>query len=256
MTGMTTKYLIIGNWKMNPSSPEEAAIIVKKTRTAAATLIHTSVVVCPPFVFIPLAVPRQAAANFFVGAQSVSAEEGGPHTGLVSATMLQSVGVEYVIVGHSEERAQGLSNAEVARRAAAVIHSGMKAVVCVGEKVRDADGAYLEMLKIQIRESCAGLKAEDVANMIVAYEPIWAVGAPEPMGAEQIYETSLFVKKVLTDIFGQEAVRKVRVLYGGAVNSRNAAEIMNTGKVDGLLVGRESVNATGFVELVKAVDLV
>jgi len=239
---------------MNPSSPEEAAIITKKVRAAASTSKHVDTVVCPPFVFIPLCLPRQPVANYSVGAQSVSADEGGAHTGLVSAEMLEKLGVEYVIVGHSEERSAGLTDLEVSRRAVATIKAGMTAIVCVGEKVRDPEGAYLATLKQQIHESCAGIVAGQVSHLVIAYEPIWAVGAPEPMVPDQIYEMCLFVRKILSDLFGQSLAAKVRVLYGGAVNSRNAAEILNIGKVDGLLVGRESVNATGFAEMIKVAD--
>jgi triosephosphate isomerase len=130
----------------------------------------------------------------------------------------------------------------------------MTAIVCVGEKARDEGGAHFEYVKNQIKDSLAGISEDRVKRIVLAYEPVWAVGAKESMPPEQIYEMSLFVKKSFADIFGSEAGLKVKVLYGGAVNFRNAGEIIKTGRVDGLLVGRESVNLPGFVELLKAVD--
>ena len=249
-----SKKLIIGNWKMNPSTLDEAKRIARKIRSAAGRLGHAETVICPPFPFMSIGVSKKKFPNFRLGAQSASYEEGGPHTGEVGAAMLRSLGTDYVIVGHSEERAAGDTDDVISRRAQAVLSFGMMAVVCVGEKTRDENGAYLDGLKNQIKKSLAGIMPAQAKNIVIAYEPVWAIGAKEAMLPAQIYETSLFVKKVFSDIFGASSAMKVKVLYGGSVNFRNAPDIMKIGKVDGLLVGRESVNNAGFVELLKAVD--
>jgi len=251
---MAHTHFVIGNWKMNPASLEDAKRIAKKTRSVAASLRHTEVVACPPFVFISAAASRKPAEHFSLGAQSVSIAEGGAHTGQVAAAMLKSLGVEYVITGHSEERAGGDSDDAVSKRIVRVLESGMTAVVCVGEKSRDESGAHFDFIRDQIKNTFADVPLNKARSIILAYEPIWAIGAKEAMAPEQIYEMSIFVKKVFADVFGQESAMKLKVLYGGSVNFRNAAEIIGTGKVDGLLVGRESVNMPGFVELLKAVD--
>jgi triosephosphate isomerase len=168
--------------------------------------------------------------------------------------MLSSMGVEYVIAGHSEERARGDSDEIVSKRIARILETRMTAVVCVGEKARDESGAHFDFIRDEIKATFSGIPANKAKSIIIAYEPIWAIGAQEAMAPEQIYEMSLFVKKVFADVFGQEAAMKVKVLYGGSVNFRNAADIIGIGKVDGLLVGRESVNMPGFTELLKAVD--
>jgi triosephosphate isomerase (TIM) len=250
------KKLIIGNWKMNPVKLEDAKKVIKKTRRVAGTLKHTDVVVCPPFIYIHSAISKRDSSSLKIGAQTVSYEDGGPHTGEVGATMLHDIGVSYVIAGHSEERALGDTDEIVARRVKAIVESGMNAVLCVGEKERDEGGVYLEFLKEQIKNSLVGISQNRAKNIIIAYEPVWAIGAKEAMIPEQVYEMALFVKKVFSDVFSQDQAMKVMVLYGGSVNFRNAADIIKIGQVDGLLVGRESVNMPGFVELLKAVDSV
>ena len=241
---------------MNPAALTDAKRIARRTRTVADRLSHTDVVVCPPFAFILAAISRSAAKNFSIGAQSVSFESEGAHTGEVSAVMLRDLGVSRVIVGHSEQRAQGDTDATVARRAIAVLDAGLSPIVCVGEKVRDDSGGYLDILKDQIKGSLVGVPAGRAKDIVIAYEPIWAIGGKEAMAPADIHETVIFVRKVFSDLFGPELAMKMKVLYGGAVNFRNAADIISIGNVDGLLVGRESVNMPGFSELLKAVDAI
>ncbi|MEK7501824.1 MAG: triose-phosphate isomerase [Patescibacteria group bacterium] len=254
---MNSKRLIIGNWKMNPITLVEARKIARRIKRVAPDLTKAEAVICPPSPFIAGCSPKKAIKNFHIGAQMVSYEESsGPFTGEVSAPMLRGLGCEYVIVGHSEQRKQGDTDAIVSKRMKAVLDAGMVAVVCVGEAARDEGGIYLEDLKNQVKNSFMDIPKKYVGDIVIAYEPIWAIGAKEAMPPEQVYEMSLFVKKVFSDVFGVDNGLKVKVLYGGSVNFRNAVLIITVGKVDGLLVGRESVNVSGFVELLKAVDAV
>lgn len=249
-----TKKLVVGNWKMNPPTLKEAKKVIRMTRNAASELINTEVVACPPFVFVSACISNKNPESFSIGAQSVSVDEGGSHTGQVSAGMLKDLGVKYVIVGHSEERAAGDTDQLVSRRIQAVLANHMKVIVCVGEIARDEGGVYLETLKNQIKDSLANIPENQAKNIILAYEPVWAIGSSEAMMPSQVFEMSLFVRKAFSDVFGHDPAMKVPVLYGGAVNYRNAADIVSIGKVDGLLVGRESFNVTGFPDLLKAVD--
>ncbi len=251
---MPSRYLVVGNWKMHPATLDEAKVIARKTRLIAAKLSRTDVVACPPFPFVHVCASRTSSEHFYMGAQSVSREEAGAHTGDVGAGMLQSLGVKYVIAGHSEERAAGDTDEMVSKRIAQILASGLTAILCVGEKVRDESGTHFAFIKEQIKNSLANIAEDKRSRIIIAYEPVWAIGGQEAMQPEQIYEMSLFVKQAFADVFGPDAGLKVKVLYGGAVNSRNAADIISRGKVDGLLVGRESVNMPGFSELLKAVD--
>lgn len=253
---MLNKILVVGNWKMNPETVDEAKIIAQKTRKVAVELSNTEVVICPPFIFISDCSPRTPALNAYMGAQTVSLfKEEEAHTGEISVYMLRDLGVEYVIVGHSEERAQGESDEDVSKKVNAVVEVGLNAIVCVGESVRDENGQYLETIKQQINSSLSKISLKNYKNVVIAYEPIWAIGATEAMKPEQICEMAIFVRKTFADVFGQNAAMKVKVLYGGSVNAENAADIIKIGNVDGLLVGRQSVNVSGFSELLKSVDM-
>jgi triosephosphate isomerase len=265
----TGQKIIIGNWKMNPLTVAEAKRIIVSVKKTAKKLDRTTVVACPPFPFIAYALPRDSGKSagkreMRVGAQNVFYEEQGAFTGEVGARELSDMGLEYVIVGHSERRRTGEagfameSNEIIAKKAIAVAQTGMTAVLCVGETVRDEQGEYLDFLEKQIRASLAGFSKKFVieGRLIIAYEPVWAIGAKEAMTPTLIHEMTIFVKKVLADLYGQDEAFNVPVLYGGSVNFRNAADIIREGEVNGLLVGRESVNAPGFTELLQAVDAV
>lgn len=248
------KKLIVGNWKMNPSTLIEAKDIAKKIKEASLDLKSTDVVIAPPFVYIASCVIN-SQQNFFMGAQSVSRDLEGAHTGEISSKMLKDLGVEYVIVGHSEERQRGETNEIISKKIIAILDEGLKPVVCVGEKERDLEkGSHYDFLKEQINETFVNVPKKYAKDIILAYEPVWAIGANESMATDLIYEMVLFVRKVFSDIFDPKVALKVPVLYGGSVNFKNAGDIIVTGKVDGLLVGRESVNVTGFIELLKVVD--
>ncbi len=249
------KKLIIGNWKMNPPSIEEAVDISNKIRIMATDLKQTDVVIAPPYVFITSTKPKDEQKNLFMGAQSASADAEGAHTGEVSARMLGDIGVKYVIIGHSEQRERGETNEIVSKKIGAVLDAGLVPVVCVGEKSRDQEsGSHYDFLRDQIKQTFANVTKKASKDVVIAYEPIWAIGATEPMAPDQILETTIFIRKVFSDLFDPKVAKKVPVLYGGSVNFKNAESIMSVGKVDGLLVGRESVNVTGFLELLRVVD--
>lgn len=251
---MPNTKLIVGNWKMNPATLKEAKAIATKTRAVASVLKNVDVVACPPLPYVAACGSKKKPDALHLGAQTVSEYEGGAHTGDVSVGMLRDLGVEYVIAGHSEEREAGMTDDKVNRQISAILAADLTAIVCVGEKIHDENGAHLDFLTKQMNQTFAGIPASKAKKIVVAYEPIWAIGAKQAMSPEEIYEMSLFIKKVFADLFGRDIGVKVKVLYGGSVNSLNAAEIIKIGKVDGLLVGRESISAKGFPELLKAVD--
>lgn len=244
---------VMGNWKMNPQLPAEAKRIVDEVKKAAKKLTRTDIVLLPPFVFLNQCLGK--GENIYsVGGQNVYYEESGSYTGEISADMIKNLGCDYVLLGHSERRSMGETDEVIAKKLASALRSGLTSIVCVGEKERDSQGAYLEPLREQIQRSLDGIARKDLKKLVIAYEPVWAIGAKEAMTPALIYEMTIFIKKVLSDLFDQEDAVKVPILYGGSVNFRNAGEIMSQGQVDGLLVGRESINPPGFVELLKVVD--
>lgn len=248
------KKLIIGNWKMNPTTLDEAKRIFKSTKRISEKLTSTNIVVCPPFVYIPVLLRARGFSAVSVGSQDAYFEEQGSFTGEISPIMLRDLGVTHVIIGHSERRTRGDTDEIVARKTLMVLESGLHAVLCVGEKERNEQGTHLDTLKLQIKNSLNKVPRKLISKLIVAYEPIWAIGAKEAMDPGLVHEMSLFVKKILSDIYGHDEAVSTPVLYGGSVNFRNAGDIITRGEVDGLLVGRESVNSDGFTELLKTVD--
>ncbi len=250
--------IIVGNWKMNPTSLEEAQNIFKKIKAASTKLKSTHVVMCPPYAYIgkfaPLKSTSKSKITVGLGAQDVFHELQGAFTGEVSAQMLKSLGLTHVIVGHSERRAQGETDELISKKALAALEAGIHPIICVGEAIRDTQSIYLETLKNQIKNSLSKIPKKLLGQILVAYEPVWAIGAKEAMDPATIEEMAIFVKKVISDISDHDSAISTPVLYGGSINFRNAPDVMLRGKVDGLLVGRESVNPPGFIELLKAVD--
>lgn len=246
--------MIVGNWKMNPTTKEEARrifVAIKKTASKASNILT---VICPPLPYISIIGRQVLTYPLALGAQNVHHEYSGGFTGEVGASMLGSVGVSYVIIGHSERRQSGESDEVVAQKCVTSLKAGLNVILCIGEKEHDTQGNYLDFLKNQIKTSLYKVERRFIKNVIIAYEPIWAIGGKISMASADIYEMTIFIKKVLSDIYGQEDAMKTKILYGGSVNFRDAKEIIVTGKVDGLLVGRESVNPEGFVEIIKTVD--
>lgn len=239
---------------MNPSTLDEAKRIYKSTKKISDKLNSVIVVACPPFVYLSSLLNTRSESSFVVGAQDTYFELQGAFTGEVSPTMLKDLGVSYSIVGHSEKRAKGDTDENISKKVQALLEVGINPILCVGEKVRDESGAHLDFLKDQIKNSLNKVNKKYISKLVVAYEPIWAIGAKEAMAPALVYEMTLFIKKVLSDMYGQAEAVSTPILYGGSVNFRNAGEIFTIGKVDGLLVGRESINPPGFTELLKTID--
>lgn len=244
--------LVVGNWKMNPTRVEDAKAIVSKTKTTAKNLKRTQVVVCPPFIYIPL-FAKGKSSKFFLGAQNAHSETEGSYTGEVSYSNLYQFGVRFVVIGHSERRKMGETDDMVNRKVKSVVNSGMSAIVCVGERERDHNGDYLDFIKNQIIDALRDVPKKLTNQIVIAYEPIWAIGASSSMDARELHQMSIYIKKVLNEMFGAYS-DEVRVLYGGSVDKNNAEELVREGNVAGLLVGRESLKPQGFSEIVKIID--
>lgn len=246
------KKLIVGNWKMNPVDQEEAKNIIKIVKRTGSKLKKSQVVVCPPHIYIPL-FSKLKGGNFFLGAQNANHEMLGSFTGEVSYSQLYQFGVRFVILGHSERRKMGETDELINKKVKSVVNSGMTAIICVGESRRDHNGDYLEVIKNQILSALQDVPKKLIEKVVVAYEPIWAIGASEAMNPRELHEMSIFIKKTLKDFFGVLG-EDARVIYGGSVDIVNADSLVRDGDVSGLLIGRESLKPKTFVEIIKLVD--
>lgn len=247
--------LIIGNWKLNPGNETEAkslALEIKKLFTKIKST-DAQVVVAPPFIFIP-AVAKVLAAKVGLGAQDVHFEERGAVTGEIGAGMLADYGVSHVIIGHSERRALGETDLMVNKKVQATLKRRMVPVVCVGEKNRDVQGQFYQVIADQVRALSLGLKPVDLQKVAIAYEPIWAIGTGKTATAEDVKEIQLFIVSTLTKLFDRKTAEKVRLIYGGSVKESNALELFKEGGMRGFLVGGASLNATEFINIIKATE--
>jgi len=248
------KKLIVGNWKMNPGSFEEARHLLKQAKKVAAKARNADIVVCPPFIYLCEAKKFLGNGKIRLGAQDLFWEQNGAYTGEVSATMLEEIGVRFAIIGHSERRALGEKDEEVNKKVKAALKASIVPIICVGERERDSHGYYLAAVKKQIEHAFAGVPASSIKNCIVAYEPIWAVGNSnfESATPETAVEMAIFIKKVLADSHGSKRAHDLRVLYGGSVSAKNAGDFLLEKDITGLLVGRESLSAQKFSEIAAA----
>jgi len=245
--------MVVANWKMNPESLLEAENIAKATIKVSPKSLLT--VICPPFVYISFISKYIKGSNVALGAQNIFPEKKGAYTGEISAAMLRSLKVSYSIIGHSERRALGETDEIVAKKLLAAFNAKIIPILCVGESTRDDHGEYLQILKSQIISSLFLLPKAAIKDIVIAYEPIWAIGseAGSAMSGRDLHETSIFIRKVLVDLYGAKA-KETRILYGGSVAPENAANLVKEGEVDGLLVGHMSLKANAFSQILKLVS--
>ncbi len=249
-----TKKLVVGNWKMNPGSLGEAKAITNEVKRALKNIKKTQVVVCPPYVYLS-SLANVKKNSVFLGAQNANQEISGSFTGEVSVSQLPEFNVSFVIVGHSERRKMGESDEVVNKKVRGVVGEGMTAIVCIGESLRDVHGEYFSFIKQQIISALKDVPKKLLGNVVIAYEPLWAIGAKEAMSPEALQEMSIFIKKVLKDLCGILS-ESIRILYGGSVDKVNADRLVHEGNVSGLLIGRESIKAKNFVEIIKLVEAI
>lgn len=234
------KKIIIANWKMNPSSEKEAVELFNAVKNGIKESKNTEVVICPPFIYLPIlkGPVLGEVEGMILGAQNVFFKSEGAYTGEISPSMLKNFNVEYVIVGHSERRTLGETNDLINKKIKALLDIGLKVIFCIGEK---EGGNKEEVLKKQISE---GLKdVESLENVILAYEPVWAIGTGKNCSVEETKNSIEFIKKILS--------QNINVLYGGSVKSSNASDYLKNGGVDGLLVGGASLKPEEFVKIVE-----
>ncbi len=247
--------IIAGNWKMN-MTPAETTDFMKDLAPKVADVKEAKVVLCVPFVDIAAAVEATKGTNIEIGAENVHMEEKGAYTGEISGKMLASCGVRYVIVGHSERRQYfGETDATVNGRAKAGLANGLKVIVCVGETLTEREqGVTFETVARQTKIALLGISAEDMKNIIIAYEPVWAIGTGKTATAEQAEEVCAYIRSVVASLYGAEVAEATTVQYGGSMNAKNAAELLAMENIDGGLIGGASLKPDDFTVIVKAAD--
>lgn len=245
--------LIVANWKMNPANLKEALKTFAVLKRVDLKKNKDTVVICPPNTYIADFSLKYKGGKFKFGAQDVSVSNNPESTGEISAEMLKNLKIEYVIAGHSERRALGETNSVVAKKIRNAVEKGLKVILCVGEDSRDINGEYLRFIEKQLFESLNGFNKKYISNLYIAYEPIWAIGKGHAsVESNDLHQTNLFIKKVLVSIFDRKIGFNIPILYGGSVDDENAKELIDAGEVDGLLIGRASLNPYVFAKILKS----
>lgn len=245
--------IIVANWKMNPGTLKEARVIFDGIVKNIKGIKDIDLVICPPFPFLSIN-EKINIKNVSLGAQNLFQEIIGPYTGEVSPKMLLSLGVKYVILGHSERRVLGDTDSIINKKVLISLKSKLLPILCVGESSRDTNGFYLAFIKHQIIECLSGVSKNQVKNIIIAYEPIWAIGekAIHEATKEEFVEIQIFIKKVIADLYDMKTAIGVSVIYGGSVHASNAKEFISAG-AKGLLVGRDSLSPKKFSDIINKI---
>jgi triosephosphate isomerase len=248
--------IIVGNWKMHTTLAEATTLLAAIAQGLQAdTAPQVTVVVCPPALYLTTAgIYLLPSSGAFVGAQNCAAQAAGAYTGEISASMLHSVGVEYVVLGHSERRRYfGETNALVAAKVDQVLCNDLIPIFCCGESAElRTRGDYFGFVKNQLSESLFHLSAEDMGRLIIAYEPLWAIGTGVAASAAQAQAMHAALRQHLANQYGRRVAQSIPILYGGSVKPQNAAALFRQPAIDGGLIGGASLHAPEFLALVRA----
>lgn len=246
------KSVIAGNWKMN-KNPAEAKELIEGIKPLVKDA-KCGVVVCVPYVDLQTVLEAAKGTNIGVGAQNCHWAESGAFTGEISAPMLRSMGVQYVIIGHSERRTYfGETDATVGKRIRAALDSGLNVILCVGESLKQREqGITAELVALQTKIALGGVSREELSRIIIAYEPIWAIGTGKTATAGQANEVCAVIRSTLASLYGKDAADAATIQYGGSMNAKNAAELLAQPDVDGGLIGGASLKPADFAVIVEA----
>jgi triosephosphate isomerase len=250
---ISRKKLIAGNWKMN-KTPADGVALVSDIVAAVGKQNDVEVVVCPPFTGLEGAGRALEGSAVKLGAQNMHHEANGAFTGEISAAMLRAIFVTHVILGHSERRTLfGETDEQVNRKVLAALRNQLRPIVCVGETLAEREsGATLKVVQTQVERGLEGVSKDQAAGLVIAYEPVWAIGTGKVATTEQAQEVHAFIRGLLTKLFTEPVAQKVRILYGGSMKPANAPELLAQKDIDGGLIGGASLEARSFVELVTA----
>lgn len=245
--------LIIGNWKMNPQTEPDAVTLAKEITSGLKKLTHAMVVIAPPVIFLAAIAKVVKVDQFALGVQHTHPGPVGAFTGEVSPAQCAPYGVRYGIVGHSERRARGETHEQINAEVLMLLKQKMHPVICVGERVRDAQAYFFNEVEEQLMTAFASVPTVRYKDVVVAYEPVWAIGTGATATAADVLEMKLFIQKVLTKLAGRTAAGAVTIIYGGSVKGDTAASLYSEGGVGGFLVGGASLKADEFLKIIEAV---
>lgn len=245
-----SKPLIIANWKCNPSSLAQAKALFNKINSASLKYKQKfNIIICPPLAFMPFLIGKRK--NVEIGSQNVFWQEGA-FTGEVSAKMLKSIGCKYVIVGHSERRARGESEEDINKKIKAVLSQEMTPIFCIGETFfQKKEQKTAEILQAQIENGLTGIVKNNINKIIIAYEPVWAVGTGNPCKADDTMTMIILIKKFLSKKHGWPTAKKIRIIYGGSADASNARNYVHESGAEGLLIAGASLSAKKFIDILR-----
>lgn len=249
---MRTK-IIAGNWKMNNTAADATALINDLNKEIEG-IEGVEVVACPTYTALAASGEALKGSSIGLGAQNMHFEANGAYTGEISAAMLKELGVQYVILGHSERRQYFAETDEVINKKTKVaLNEGLVPLVCVGETLDERESGVTETVVVTQLKGCLdGLSTDEAAKTVVAYEPVWAIGTGKVATPEQAQEVHATIRQTLTDLFGEETAEKVRIQYGGSMKPGNAAELLSQKDIDGGLIGGAALDAVSFIDIVRA----
>ena len=247
------KKLIAGNWKMNKTAADGVSL-TKDIIEVVGREASVDIVLCPPYTALESVARVLEGQAVTLGAQNMHAEKGGAFTGEVSAEMLRALFVTYIILGHSERRTYfAETDAFINKKVLAALANQLKPILCVGETLVEREaGSTLAVVRRHVEGGLQGVTKEQITNVVIAYEPVWAIGTGKVATTEQAQEVHAYIRDLLTKLYGEPLAQKVRILYGGSMKPSNAPELLAQKDIDGGLIGGASLEARSFIELVKA----
>lgn len=247
------KSIIVGNWKMKPATFKEAKKLFEATKKAAEKCPAISLIIAPPALYL-----RELASNYrgkriSFAVQNAHAEASGAFTGEISLPQARDAGASYVLVGHSERRAMGETNDETRKKVAAALRERLTPILCFGERLRAQGGEHFGTVAEQVRAGLGDVPATKISKVILAYEPVWAIGGETTMSPRDMHTMTIFIRKTVVGIYG-DAGHKIRILYGASVGEKNAAAMAHEAHVHGFIVGHVSTDAERFTALLKVIQ--
>lgn len=246
------KSIVVANWKMNPTTFKDAKKLLDVTKKAAEAAKGVSVIVAPPSIYLRELRSIYKGKRLAFAAQNAHFEKSGSFTGDISLLHVRDSKVTHILIGHAERRAQGETNEDVKKKLLFALDLKMTPVLCVGETKRTQEGEHYTFVRSQLTSVLREVAPAKVPQILIAYEPVWAIGKDKPMNPREMHEMAIFIRKVIVEMHGQGAMN-MKILYGGAIDETNAGLMLREGDVNGLLVGRASADPVRFPALLEAV---